>query len=87
MIGAALASIEAVTAFIVNIPTVLFAFVGDLFNEVFPMDHSIADHHSDTSDTEYVDRSSQTGNGVAAFITNLFSVEGRQYLWQAGHTA
>ena len=87
MIGAALACIDTVTAFIVSVPTVLIAFVGGLFEEVFPMDHSAVEHRAYTSDTELADRCSQTGRGVAAFITNLFKVEGRTYFWQSGHCA
>ena len=31
--------------------------------------------------------SSQAGRGVSAFITNLFEVAGRSYLWQAARAA
>lgn len=59
--------------------------VFDLFMSAFVYAAEFVDRHLiGSSDTEHADRMSQTGNGVWAFVTNLFKVEGRTYTWQAG---
>ena len=59
----------------------------EVFKEAFPLEAVRPENRTDTADTEHVDRMSQTGKGVAAFITDLFKVEGRTYTWQAGTIA
>lgn len=75
--------------FLFSAAFVVFSFVVDLATEAFAY-MGIGNHRTDTADTadtEHVDRMSQTGNGVWAFVTNLFKVEGRTYTWQAGTIA
>lgn len=55
-----------------------------LFTEAFPPEAPAINLTADSPSTEVAERMSQTGKGVWAFVTDLFSVEGRQYCWQAG---
>lgn len=55
-----------------------------LFSEAFPAAAPPLDLSADPVGAEQMDRMSQTGKGVWAFVTNLFKVEGRNYDWQAG---
>ncbi len=74
------------TLFLTLVGFVSFAvhLIVDVFLEVFPPDTAHPANLTDTANTELADRMSQTGNGVWAFVTNLFKVEGRTYTWQAG---
>jgi len=58
-------------------------FAYNAFIEVFPL--STDNKH--LADTQVSERSSQTGNGVWAFVTNLFKSQGRTYVWQSGFSA
>ena len=56
----------------------------NLIAEAFPPEAPALNLTADAPSTEVTERMSQTGKGVWAFVTDLFSVEGRQYCWQAG---
>ena len=77
MACAALATAAATLAFAIAAP------VFDLIAEAFPPDKATFDRSVDTVGTEVADQMSQTGKGVWAFVTDLFSVEGRSYNLQA----
>jgi len=63
--------------------SVLF-LIGAVFDAVFPLSTEPHGERQHTERVEFSNRQSQTGNGVWAFVTNLFSVEGRTYTWRAG---
>lgn len=88
--GFATALADIATALVVlavAIGNAVFWFVGDLVKAAFPLDAIITGHQADLRNSEVGDQISQTGKNVAAFITNLFRVEGRSYHWQAGPAA
>ncbi len=58
-----------------------------MLREAFPADTPAMDRSADAPSTEIAERMSQTGKGVWAFVTDLFKVEGRTYLWQGGDVA
>jgi len=63
-------------------------FVVDLFASAFGYVAEFVDRHLiGSTNTEHTDRMSQTGKGVWAFVTDLFSVEGRTYCHQGGNPA
>lgn len=69
---------------ILAVALAIAAPIFNLFSEAFPVESPPLNRSTDAVDTQLFDRMSQTGKGVWAFITNLFGVEGRDYLWQAG---
>ena len=76
-LGAVIAMIVFTISFIVDLFASAFSYVADFMDR----------HLVGSYDTEHADRMSQTGDGVDAFVTNLFKVEGRTYTWQAGTIA
>ena len=72
---------------IVDVAMAIAAPIFNLFVEAFPPDKSPLDLSADTVGTEVTERMSQTGKGVWAFVTDLFSVEGRTYCHQGGGVA
>jgi len=52
--------------------------------EAFPIFGAPSNKHHITGGDELMDRSSLTGKGVWAFVTNLYNSAGRTYTWQAG---
>ena len=76
-IGAIAAMIVFSIMFVVDLFAVAFSYVAEF------MDRYLIN----LADTERADRMSQTGDGVWAFVTNLFSVEGRTYCHQGGNPA
>ena len=55
-----------------------------LIQEAFPIFGTPSNKSHITGGDELMDRSSLTGKGVWAFVTNLYKSAGRTYTWQAG---
>lgn len=80
-IGAACVSVFMETVTVLTTPIIF------LFDLVFPIAGDSIDRSAPNRNTESADRMSQTGKSVWAFVTNLFSVEGRTYCHQGGGVA
>lgn len=83
----ALFAISRLFAGIALIVSAIAAPIIYLFDLAFPVEAPPLDRSADAPSTEVAERMSQTGKGVWAFVTDLFKVEGRSYLWQGGDVA
>lgn len=72
------------TATAVAIVQMIVIPIFNLFSEAFPKESPALVRTLFAAVMDAVELVSQTGAGVWAFITDLFSVEGREYTWQAG---
>ena len=80
-------SLQTIFSVIIGFAVSAIFMIVDIFKEVFSFEAVLPVNRTNTANTERSDRMSQTGNGVWAFVTNLFKVEGRTYTWQAGTIA
>lgn len=79
-VGNAAAALQSLVTAIIT----MIVVAADLFLSAFPLATDLVLRLAKAGAVKVNVLVSQTGKGVAAFVTNLFKVAGRTYHWQAG---